>query len=93
MTEKLYYIDAYTKEFDAEILTCEKLDNGYDVVLSRTAFFPEEGGQSADTGYIDTARVYQVYERDGVIHHLTDIAPTLKKGILLPHLDLHLSDN
>lgn len=75
MTEKLYYSDAYIKEFDAEILSCERLDNGYDIVLSRTAFFPEEGGQSADTGYIGTARVHHAYECDGVIHHLTDAAP------------------
>ncbi len=76
MTEKLYYIDAYIKEFDAQIVSCDELDGGYDVVLSSTAFFPEEGGQSADTGYIAAARVKQVYEKDGVIHHLIDIAPS-----------------
>jgi len=75
MTEKLYYKDAYIKEFDAEIIFSEKTDDGYDVILSATAFFPEEGGQASDRGYIANARVNHVYEKDGVIHHLTDVAP------------------
>ena len=44
MTKKLYYLDAYTKEFDAEILSVVPCDGGFDVVLAETAFFPEEGG-------------------------------------------------
>ncbi len=75
MTEKLYYTDAYTREFDAELISVSDECGGFDVVLDRTAFFPEEGGQSSDTGFIGNARVTYVYERDGVIHHLTDIAP------------------
>ncbi len=75
MTEKLYYTDAYTREFDAELISVSAECGGFDVVLDRTAFFPEEGGQSSDTGFIGNARVTYVYERDGVIHHLTDIAP------------------
>ncbi len=75
MTEKLYYTDAYTREFDAELISVSTECGGFDVVLDRTAFFPEEGGQSSDTGFIGNARVTYVYERDGVVHHLTDIAP------------------
>jgi len=77
MTEKLYYRDAYIKNFDAEVLSAEATDKGYDVVLDKTAFFPEEGGQSSDTGYIGDSRVLRVYEEGGVVHHLTDGAPTL----------------
>ena len=75
MTEKLYYQDAYIKEFDAQIISITEIDGGYDVVLDRTAFFPEEGGQSADTGYIGCAVVRHVYEKDGVVHHITDDKP------------------
>lgn len=79
MTQKLYYIDAYTKEFDAELLSVTATERGFDVVLDRTAFFPEEGGQSADTGSIGSARVLDVYEQQGIIHHLTDISPEGKQ--------------
>ena len=72
MTEKLYYKDAYIKEFSATVLSCERRDGGYETVLDRTAFFPEEGGQSADRGYIGEARVLDAFERDGVVYHLTD---------------------
>lgn len=75
MTEKLYYTDPYLKEFEAEILSVTPLNEGFDVVLNKTAFFPEEGGQSADTGYIGSAKVLDAYEKDGVVHHLTDTHP------------------
>lgn len=79
MTQKLYYIDAYTKEFDAELVSVTAAEGGFDVVLDRTAFFPEEGGQSADTGSIGGARVLDVYEQEGIIHHLTDVSPEGKQ--------------
>ena len=72
MTEKLYYADAYISEFSATVLNCSACDGGYDVILDRSAFFPEEGGQSSDNGYISDACVKHVFERDGVIHHITD---------------------
>ena len=72
MTEKLYYKDAYLKEFSATVLACDAVDDDYRIVLDRTAFFPEEGGQYSDRGYIDAARVTDVREESGVIYHLTD---------------------
>ena len=74
MTEKLYYNDAYIKDFRAEVLSVTKTENGFDTVLDKTAFFPEEGGQSSDTGKIGDAIVSYVYEAEGVVHHITDIA-------------------
>ena len=49
MTEKLFYTDSHLQEFTAEVVSCRPCDNGYEAVLSRTAFFPEGGGQAADT--------------------------------------------
>lgn len=69
MTEKLYYKDAYISEFSARVLSCVESDVGYVAVLDRTAFFPEEGGQYADTGFIGVAEVNDVREKDGVIYH------------------------
>ncbi len=72
MTEKLYYRDAYISEFTAKVISCEAVADLYDVVLDKTAFFPEEGGQYSDRGMLGESRVVQVKETDGIIHHYTD---------------------
>ncbi len=81
MTEKLYYSDAYIEEFDARIVSCEHREAYYLTVLDRTAFFPEGGGQSADTGFIGGARVLDVHERDGVIYHYLDTELTVGDSV------------
>ena len=78
-TEKLYYRDAYIIEFTARVLSVTPCDGGYDVIMDKTAFFPEEGGQSSDKGFIGTARVLHAYECDGVVHHITDSAVNAEK--------------
>ena len=72
MTVKLYDKDAYIKEFTATVLSCEAAGDGYAVVLDQTAFFPEEGGQTADSGTLGGARVLDVKLSSGVITHYTD---------------------
>ena len=72
MTEKLYYQDSHLFSFDAVVLDCREEKAGYSVVLDRTAFFPEGGGQLADTGTLGGARVLDVHERGGEIRHHTD---------------------
>ena len=72
MTEKLYYIDSHLWQFDAAVTGCEETKGGFAVTLDRTAFFPEGGGQLADTGSIGPARVLDVQEKDGAILHYTD---------------------
>ena len=71
-TEKLYYKDGYMKEFTAEVVSCEKEKKGYRVVLDRTAFFPEGGGQFGDIGWIDDVRVLDTQEKEGIISHMTE---------------------
>ncbi len=72
MTEKLYYTDAYISEFRACVISSRRVGEKILTVLDKTAFFPEEGGQSADTGYVGDARVLDVRESLGVIYHETD---------------------
>jgi len=62
-TEILYYDDVF--DFDAEVLYV----SGERVILDRTAFFPESGGQSYDAGFIDTHEVHRVEKVGGVIIH------------------------
>lgn len=69
MTEKLFYQDSYQKTFTATVISCEPTGEMYKAVLDRTAFFPEGGGQYADTGIIHAVPVLDVREKDGIIYH------------------------
>ena len=71
--KKLYYTDAYLKEFEAEIISCEPDKDRFAVRLSQTAFYPEGGGQPFDTGLIGDANVLEVQEKNGEIVHFTDV--------------------
>jgi alanyl-tRNA synthetase len=50
MTDRLYYADAYLREFDASVVRVDRRDGRTVVVLDRTAFYPTSGGQPFDTG-------------------------------------------
>ena len=69
-TDQLYYSDQYMKEFDARVLKIT--ENGF-VVLERTCFYPEGGGQPADHGFLLfsglTAEVVEVRKVGKVIVH------------------------
>ncbi|MGB9960484.1 MAG: alanine--tRNA ligase [Candidatus Bathyarchaeales archaeon] len=69
-TEPLYYRDQYMKEFEAKIL--KVIGNEY-VVLDKTCFYPEGGGQPADNGYFmfdgEKADVVDVQKVGKVIVH------------------------
>ncbi len=69
MTKKLFYEDSHMITFLAVVEHCEKVGDYYEAVLDRTAFFPEGGGQYADTGVIDGVEVFDVYEKQGMIYH------------------------
>jgi alanyl-tRNA synthetase len=69
VTEKLYYRSAYLTEFDAEVLSCVQDRKSWLVELDRTAFYPEGGGQPADSGRLGDASVTDVQEKDGHILH------------------------
>lgn len=69
---ELFYRDEYAREFDAEVISCQKGKKGYEVVLSDTAFYPEGGGQPADRGTLGQVNVLEVKRRNGEILHITD---------------------
>jgi misacylated tRNA(Ala) deacylase len=72
MTELLYQTDSYLKEFDATVT--RTTENG--VVLDRTAFYPQGGGQPSDTGVLISGdkeyRVTAVRKEAGEVIHVTE---------------------
>lgn len=87
-TEKIYEKNSYQTEFDAVVEQCIKVDvpeKLYDIVLDRTCFFPEGGGQPSDRGMLGSSRVLDVQERNGVVFHRTSMefaAGTKVHGII-----------
>ena len=69
MTQRLYYEDSHIRTFEATVLSCTQAESGWRVVLDRTAFFPEGGGQLADRGTLGAANVLDVHlAGDGIVH-------------------------
>ena len=71
-TVKLYYENAFLREFDGCVLACRPDGKKWLVALDQTAFYPEGGGQPADHGTLGAAKVTDVQEKDGVIFHTCD---------------------
>lgn len=69
---ELFYIQPYVKEFDAVVTGCERGKKGWEVTLDRTAFYPEGGGQLADSGTLGGATVTDTRRKDGRIVHFCD---------------------
>jgi alanyl-tRNA synthetase len=78
-TERLYYDDQERMDFEAMVLEVLEREEGFDVVLDQTMFYPEGGGQPADHGTLSTddvtAQVTDVQLVDGVVLHRTDANP------------------
>lgn len=70
-TEKLFYQDAYLRETTAKVVECRKGKRGYEIVLDRTCFYPEGGGQPGDHGTLNGIPVVDTREKDGLVLHDT----------------------
>ena len=85
-TEKLFYEDSHMHEFDATVLSCQPDGDTYRVVLDRTAFFPEGGGQYGDIGTLNGVKVVDTREKDGIVYHRTE-APIEEGSTVHGNLD------
>jgi alanyl-tRNA synthetase len=76
MTTKLYDLNCNLQRFEATVLSCEGADGVFKVVLDQTAFFPEGGGQPADTGTLNGIAVTDVQETPaGIVHFASECIP------------------
>ncbi len=70
-TKRMFDERPYARSFTAKVQECLPSEKGYWVVLNRTAFFPESGGQFSDIGTIDGIPVFDVQvDKQGTIRHL-----------------------
>src|SRR5690349_4279831 len=85
MSERLYETDPYLSRFEAEVVAERRLGERPALVLSRTAFYPEGGGQPSDRGTLGGARVVDVQQVGGEILHAIEGA--LPAGRVTGELD------
>ena len=71
-TERLYYTDAYQTSFTATVVDCLPQKKGWAVVLDKTCFYPEGGGQPGDRGFLNEIPVTDTQEKEGQVLHYTD---------------------
>jgi alanyl-tRNA synthetase len=76
VTERLYYHDSFLREFDAQVVSCERERDGdrWCVELDRTAFYPASGGQPHDLGKLGDVPVIEVADAEQKVVHYTSAA-------------------
>jgi len=95
-TKKLYYDDAYLLEFEADVVERREHEGRPAVVLDRTAFYPESGGQPWDKGTVGGAKVAAVLDLDGTILHVVEgavpegrVRGSVDRATRLDHMQQH----
>lgn len=73
---RIFQNDSFCRRFEAVVTACTPSRGGWQAELSRTAFFPEGGGQPCDLGTLTAGdirvNVLDVQEREGRVVHTLD---------------------
>ncbi|MBI3956270.1 phenylalanine--tRNA ligase subunit alpha [Candidatus Gottesmanbacteria bacterium] len=84
MTELIYMTDSYKQELMARVVSCVQKGNWWEIVLDKTIFYPQGGGQPSDKGTIKgkhgTATVKHVRMQDDEVVHECSIEGTIEIG-------------
>ncbi|MBI4064775.1 phenylalanine--tRNA ligase subunit alpha [Candidatus Gottesmanbacteria bacterium] len=84
MTELIYLIDSYQKELKAKVISCTNKGSSWEVVLDKTIFYPQGGGQPSDIGEISgsygKAHVKHVRMNADKVIHECSVEGNLKAG-------------
>lgn len=72
MTEKLYDLDSYIREFECKVINLYNEEGNLIIETDRTAFFPEGGGQTSDVGYLKNLYVKDVQNKCGKVFHIVE---------------------
>ena len=83
-TKRLYFENPYQVEFDAKIIEKTTYEEKFALILDKTCFYPESGGQPSDKGTINGIKVIKVMEENSRILHVLeeDVFSEDIKGII-----------
>jgi len=71
-TKRIYYDDAFVKEFSGSVKAAIEKEGTWRVILDETAFYPTSGGQPNDLGMLSEARVMDVMDEGDEVVHVLD---------------------
>src|SRR5689334_23184798 len=87
-TERIYFSNPFLHQFTGRVIAHAAWSGAPSLVLDRSAFYPEAGGQMADRGLLGGYAVKDVQVDDaGVVHHLLE----LPEGKTLPEIGAELA--
>jgi alanyl-tRNA synthetase len=99
-TERLYHRDPLLSTFTARVVAHAAWNGAPSVILDRSAFYPEAGGQMADRGELAGHEILDVQADDaGAVHHLiaggalppvgSEVAGAVDRARRRVHMALH----